>query len=183
MGSVAVMSLGGKQKPLQERHFSYNSVGVTQPGEASWSTTGPRPFEKTLTVSDNPDAFEPLSQELMNWKIKTRSGFRIDPQDPVAQGKNYWLIATFGPLVIKEPARIVEVIDEPARKGFSYGTLVGHPVSGEEAFVLSRNSDGVFLTLRSVTAPGSGVWRLLFPITLVAQRVYRRRYSKALMTH
>ena len=65
--------------------------------------------------------------------------------------------------------------------GFAYGTLDGHPVSGEEAFVLHRGSDGdVRLTLRSLTRPGRGAWRMIFPLALIAQRWYRWRYARAL---
>ncbi len=77
---------------------------------------------------------------------------------------------------------MVAVVDRPDRCGYAYGTLDGHPVSGEEAFVLHRYPDGaVHLTLRSVTRPGGGLWRLAFPAVLVAQRVYRARYARALL--
>jgi hypothetical protein len=47
--------------------------------------------------------------------------------------------------------------------------------------VLHRDDGGlVRLTLRSITAPGSGPWRAAFPAVLVAQRWYRRRYALAL---
>lgn len=36
------------------------------------------------------------------------------------------------------------------------------------------------LALRSLTRPGGGAWRAVFPILLVAQRWYRRRYRRAL---
>ena len=58
----------------------------------------------------------------------------------------------------------------------------GHPVSGEEAFVVHRDGGGsVWLTLRSLTRPGHGRWRLAFPAVLVAQRWYRWRYRRALV--
>ncbi|MFC7876218.1 DUF1990 family protein [Isoptericola sp. NPDC057391] len=58
----------------------------------------------------------------------------------------------------------------------------GHPVSGEEAFIVHRDDDGtVRLTLRALTRPGRGLWRALFPAILVAQRLYRRRYLRALL--
>ncbi|MBU8820992.1 DUF1990 domain-containing protein, partial [Mycolicibacterium goodii] len=42
----------------------------------------------------------------------------------------------------------------PDRCGFAYGTLHGHPVCGEEAFIVHRDRAGtVFLTLRSLTRP------------------------------
>ncbi len=83
---------------------------------------------------------------------------------------------------MREPARVVAVEERPGRCGFAYGTLEGHPVCGEEAFILSRTSDDdVLLTLRSLTrAAPSGRWRVVFPLLLVAQRWYRRRYVRAL---
>jgi uncharacterized protein (UPF0548 family) len=122
---------------------------------------------------------------LLQWGVKTRSGFRIEPDGGtstrVEQDADYWLVASFGPVSVREPARVVSVVDEPDRCGFAYGTLEGHPVTGEEAFVISRTPDGdVLLTLRSLTRSSPGRWRLLFPLILVAQRWYRRRYLRAL---
>ena len=112
-------------------------------------------------------------------RLRGRAGVRAD--SGVRDGVDYWLVASVGPLRIREPARVVAVVDRPDRCGFAYGTLEGHPVSGEEAFVLHRDDHGVVrLTLRSVTAPGAGRWRLAFPGVLVAQRRYRRRYARAL---
>ena len=36
---------------------------------------------------------------------------------------------------LQAPCRVVYVIDEPDIRGFAYGTLPGHPESGEERFV------------------------------------------------
>lgn len=59
-----------------------------------------------------------------------------------------------GPLAVHEPVRVVAVVDTPDTRGFAYGTLRGHPVSGEEAFIVRKAPDGrVTLTLRSLTAP------------------------------
>jgi uncharacterized protein (UPF0548 family) len=55
------------------------------------------------------------------------------------------------------------------------------PVTGEEVFIVHRDGEGyVWFTLRSLTRPGLGRWRLAFPAVLVAQRLYRRRYTHAL---
>jgi uncharacterized protein (UPF0548 family) len=86
-----------------------------------------------------------------------------------------------GPVTVTEPIRVIETVDRAERRGFSYGTLTGHPVSGEEAFVAHRSVDGlVWLTIRSLTRPAPGVWRWAFPALLVAQRVYRRRYLRSM---
>ena len=97
-------------------------------------------------------------------------------------GQRRWVRARLGPVTVSEPVEVVAVVVEPDRVGFAYGTLEGHPVSGEEAFVVDRDDqDRVWLTLRSLTrAAPTGVWRVAFPATLVAQRVYRRRYQRSL---
>ncbi|MFF4764469.1 DUF1990 family protein [Streptomyces sp. NPDC001292] len=76
------------------------------------------------------------------------------------------------------PAAVPAVFD----CGFAYGTLPGHPVCGEEAFVVHRSPDGtVALTIRSLTrAAPHGPWRLLFPALLLTQQFFRRRYQRSL---
>ena len=122
----------------------------------------------------------------MSWGVKTRSGFAVEPGDGgpprVREDADYWLVARFGPVSVREPARVVEVVERTDRCGYAYGTLQGHPVSGEEAFVVHRAPDGaVELTLRSLTRAPRGAWRLAFPAALVAQRWYRRRYLRSLL--
>jgi len=101
----------------------------------------------------------------------------------VVEGAEYRITAAWGPLAVREPVRVVAVVDTADRCGFAYGTLPGHPVSGEEAFVVHRAADGtVALTLRSLTRPApDGPWRPAFPLLLLAQRHFRRRYLRALV--
>ncbi|ETZ90540.1 hypothetical protein L829_4125 [Mycobacteroides abscessus MAB_030201_1075] len=120
---------------------------------------------------------------MANWEIKQRSGFRVHPQKTVSEGAEFVISFGWGPLVVHEPVRIVAVVDTDTRRGFAYGTLPGHPVSGEEAFIVHRDADGaVFLTLRSLTRPApSGLWRRIFPVLLLAQKAFRRRYLRSLL--
>jgi len=131
------------------------------------------------------------STEVLRWGVKTRSGFTVvgdagstsgaGAGEPVVAGHRYWLVAHLGPLRIREPVQVVGVVDEPDRKGFAYGTLTGHPVSGEEAFLLERRTDGsVWLSVRSVTRPSTGLWRATYPVLQVAQGLYKRRYLRLL---
>ena len=84
-------------------------------------------------------------------------------------------------VTVREPVEVVEVVESATRVGFSYRTLPGHPVSGEEAFIVHRNGDDVVLTIRSLTRPApEQPWRALFPLLRVAQLVARRRYLRAL---
>jgi uncharacterized protein (UPF0548 family) len=143
---------------------------------------GFRAYERTVALGRSEDLWAAASAAVLEWGVKTRSGFTVEPAStPVSPGADFWLVARFGPIVVREPVRIVAVVEQPDRRGFAYGTLEGHPVSGEEAFVVHRSPDGtVSLTLRSLTRAPLGRWRLAFPAALVAQRWYRRRYLRAL---
>jgi uncharacterized protein (UPF0548 family) len=169
------------------RTLNYEDVGATRPGERTWTETPPgyRRYERTVRIGQGAARWETVTAEVLEWTVKTRSGFTVAPLtggDARARlGAEYMLTAAVGPFRVREPIRVVATVDEPDRCGFSYGTLEGHPVSGEEAFIVHRSPDAtVWLTLRSLTRPAQGPWRLAFPAILVAQRWYRRRYGRAL---
>jgi uncharacterized protein (UPF0548 family) len=91
------------------------------------------------------------------------------------------LLIPFGPFRVGAPARVVYVVDTPARKGFAYGTLPGHPESGEEAWMLSRSDDGsVWMTIRAFSRPASKRWWAVYPVLRIMQSIYTRRYELAL---
>nr|WP_309234584.1 DUF1990 domain-containing protein [Nocardia sp. XZ_19_385] len=147
---------------------------------------GFRRFERTVVIGHGESDWVSAAEAVLRWGIKRRSGFRVTPCDGaderVSAGARYRITAGWGPFAVQEPVRVVAVVDTDSRCGFAYGTQPGHPVSGEEAFIVHRNVDGtVFFTLRSLTRPASsGFWRQVFPLLLVAQRFFRRRYLRAL---
>ncbi|MFC5727606.1 MULTISPECIES: DUF1990 family protein [Nocardioides] len=166
--------------------LSYDAVGQTRIDRDDWDgcPRGYRRFERTVDIGQGPEDWERSSADVLRWAVKLRSGF--DVRDgaaglEVVENRGYELVARLGPLRLREPVRVVEVVRSPDRCGFAYGTRTGHPVSGEEAFIVHRSPDGtVRLTLRSLTRAAAGWRRVLFPIALVAQRLYRRRYLRAL---
>jgi len=170
---------------LAERTASYEEVGATRPGDAAWprKPKGYRAYEHTVLVGHGEALWNSAAAALLRWGVKTRSGFHVRPvpERSVRVGDRVWLRGGLGPVGVSEPVFVVAVVEEPDRRGFAYGTLEGHPVAGEEAFVLHRDPDGcVWLTLRSLTRAPQGSWRLAFPLALAAQRWYRRRYERAL---
>jgi uncharacterized protein (UPF0548 family) len=83
---------------------------------------------------------------------------------------------------VHAPVRVVTVIDEPDRKGFAYGTLAGHPVSGEESWIVERTSDGsVWLNIRQFSRPSSWKWGLAAPLLAREQRKMTEAYLRALV--
>ncbi|MEV6270877.1 DUF1990 domain-containing protein [Kribbella sp. NPDC051936] len=145
---------------------------------------GIRPgYERTVRLGHGSPLWTFASTEVLRWGVKTRSGFSVESAvvDRVAPGDRYWLVAHLGPFRVREPVEILEVVDEPELKGFTYGTLRGHPVRGTETFLVERRPDGsVQLTIRSRTQAAPGAWRVAYPVALLAQRFYRKRYFRAL---
>ncbi|MEL7974655.1 DUF1990 domain-containing protein [Isoptericola sp. F-RaC21] len=179
--------------PLAERRLrrrtltSGGALGATAPAAEDWRPPeGWRAFERTVHLGVGPQVWDDASEAVLSWGVKTRSGFAVDPPlepgVPARRGQRSWLVAGVGPFRVREPIEVVDVIATERRAALSYGALEGHPVTGEEAFIVHRDDDGcVSMTLRSLTRPGRGLWRVPFPVILVAQRLYRRRYLRALV--
>lgn len=99
----------------------------------------------------------------------------------IAPGDTALLTIPLWAFGVRAPCRVIYVIDEPKRKGFAYGTLPGHPESGEEAFIVEQTDDGsVWLTIRAFSRPSSWVWWAVYPALRIAQAVFTRRYLRAL---
>ena len=172
---------------LDARPVTYAPVGATAASDEAWGETLPgfRRYEQTAPVAV---PWGDARSLMLRWGVKTRSGFVVSAPNGstspnVVEGASYWLRFRVGPVAVTEPVRVIAVVDEPLRCGFAYATLDGHPVSGEEAFVISRCADRapVLLTIRSLTQPAAGgFWRYTFPVLLAAQQVFRRRYLRSL---
>jgi uncharacterized protein (UPF0548 family) len=60
-----------------------------------------------------------------------------------------------------------------------YGTLPGHPESGEEQFLIERNGDEVRFQIHAFSRPSSHLARFAGPLGRQFQRVMTDRYLKA----
>ena len=158
-------------------------MSLTRPADPRWGSTGGgfRRWEKSAELGRGDDVWRWASGELLRWGIKTRSGFTVTPGESATVGDRPIIMAHPFGLAVREPVEVVAVVDTADRVGFAYRTLPGHPVEGEEAFILHRQGDAVILTVRSLTRAGSQWgWRAAYPALLIAQRVARRRYFRAL---
>lgn len=160
------------------------SEPLTAPLSPRWvdRPAGYRDFESAFFVGHGRETFERCAEELLHWEVKIRSGFDIGGgAGRAAAGQEPTIFVRFGPFRLPEPARVIAVFETESRRGFTYGTKPGHPITGEESFILIHQPDNrVFLVLRSVSGPGFGIWRLGEPCVRIAQIVYRRRYARAL---
>ncbi|MGF2948999.1 DUF1990 family protein [Microbacterium alcoholitolerans] len=156
---------------------------TTSPALAEWPQTGDahRRAENSAVIGSGDGVWERATRDVLRWRVKTASGFAVDSTGPVSEGDHVTVTARVLFLTVVEPVEVVAVVAEPNRVGFAYRTLPGHPVSGEEAFIVHRSGDEVRLTVRSLTrAAPQQPWRALYPLLLIAQQVARRRYLRSL---
>jgi uncharacterized protein (UPF0548 family) len=167
--------------------LTYDAVGATT--QAGWADVdGFRSASRTAHLGEGQDRWAFATEAVLRWGVKTRSGFTVEDSDgtaqgaqPVTVGQRCWLVVGASRGRVREPVEVVSVIKGPHLVGFAYGTLTGHPLSGEEAFLVERHRDGsVWLTVRSITRPAPGIWAAADPLVHLAQQFYRRRYMRAL---
>lgn len=156
---------------------------MTSPELRDWpsSDRGYRRSEVSAVVGSGDAVWERAARDVLRWRVKTASGFAVDSTGPVSQGDRVVVTARLLKVTVVEPVEVVAVIKELDRVGFAYRTLLGHPVSGEEAFIVHRQGEEVRLTVRSLTrAAPQQPWRVLYPLLRIAQRIARRRYLRSL---
>ena len=128
------------------------------------------------------EGFELVGARLLSWQAHVRAGLMVATSQPVAAiGAVVVVSLRLGPVAVEAPCRVTTIIDEPARRGFAYATLPGHPESGEERFVLDRNRDGsIEFTVSACSRPAWRSARVLAPATRSLQRLIANRYLRSL---
>ena len=131
-------------------------------------------------------AWDAARDGIRTWRLHRGSGLRVAPADPpIAVGTEVVTdVGILGPVHVVAACRIVEVVDEPDRFGFAYGTLRVHPEQGEEAFVVARDADGVVRLVVTAFSRGNGpLMRLGGPIARRQQAAATTGYLDALQRH
>lgn len=162
---------------LRATPYSYDHQGSTLTGRRP-------PGEHELTRSRTLPGrdLEALARRLFAWEAQRGAGLTVRSEPgPITEGAVVLMRLGLGPLGLPAPCRVVAVVDEPDRRGFAYGTLQGHPESGEELFVLDRDGTGaITFTVSAYSRPASVLTRAAGPAGRVAQRVMAGRYLRAL---
>jgi uncharacterized protein (UPF0548 family) len=80
-----------------------------------------------------------------------------------------------GPLRLWAPCEVIWTVTDADEIGFGYGTLPGHPASGEESFVVSIDeADRVWLTVTAFSRPARWFTRAGALFVPLVQRGYAR---------
>lgn len=139
-------------------------------------------MDRRERIGAGPDVFLKAKEALIGWGMHRGAGLVVLAKTPTAELGSV-VVMRLGPSIlgIVAPCRVVGVVDEPGQGGFAYGTLPGHPESGEEAFVVQLSNDGeVYLRVRAFSRPASPIARAGGPLTRVIQRLITDRYVGAL---
>jgi uncharacterized protein (UPF0548 family) len=167
MSAAESARLGGQS-------LTYSPVGATR------TSTCPSGFHSvwyTVELGRGDAAFTRAADALMTWRMHLGAGLRVTASaGRVAEGAA--VRCRLGPVRI--PCRVVWIRDETDVRGFAYGTLPGHPESGEESFLVVRDHDVVRLEISAYSRPGNFAARLAGPLGRAFQRLMTRRYSAAL---
>jgi uncharacterized protein (UPF0548 family) len=154
--------------------LTYAPVGATREGPLP---DGFHHLRERFELGHGDAAFAHAATLLMTWQMHARAGLRVAASgDAIEPGAV--VLCRLGPLPI--PCRVLWVRDEPDAQGFGYGTLPGHPETGEEAFVVTRSAGVVRLEVTAYSRAGLLVTRLAGPVGRLGQRIAVRRYAAAL---
>ncbi|MDO9395346.1 MAG: DUF1990 domain-containing protein [Herbiconiux sp.] len=113
--------------------------------------------------------------------VDAEQAYSADGTPLVSPGTTALLTVRAMGLSFRAPVRVVYLVDEPGRRGFAYGTLPGHPESGEESFVVEHLSDdSVWIVIRAFSRPSSWFYRLGYPLLRLQQARFTARYLRSL---
>jgi uncharacterized protein (UPF0548 family) len=160
---------------LAALQLTYRDVGAT----ASTLPDGYHHVRKSAVIGSGRTRFEDAAAKVMRWGMLRGAGVRVDATSEVA-GVGSEVLVGIGP--VRAPCRVVYVVDEPDRRGFAYGTLPGHPESGEELFAVRYDPATGEVHAEVIAFSRHATWwsKLGSPVTALMQRVITSRYLSAL---
>ncbi|MEU6890616.1 DUF1990 domain-containing protein [Streptomyces sp. NPDC046557] len=133
-------------------------------------------------IGHGPAVFEAAGTALTTFRAHRASGMRVLAEPgAVRPGARVTVGIGFGPLRIDARCLILRTAYESARVGFSYGTLTGHPESGEESFMVLMDPDGtVWFEVTAFSRPARWYTRLGGPVVPFLQLNYARLLGRTL---
>ncbi len=154
--------------------FTYRELGAT---------AGPLPdgyhhVRKSARIGTGRARFDEAAARVMRWGMLRGAGARVTASTEVADVGSVVLVG-LGP--VRAPCRVVYVVDDENRRGFAYGTLRGHPESGEELFAVRFDPADAGVYAEVVAFSRHATWwsKAAGPVTALIQRLVTRRYLQA----
>jgi uncharacterized protein (UPF0548 family) len=163
---------------LADAPLTYPGVGTARLGSAP---EGYRRAHRSAVVGRGRADFERAAAAVLDWRAQRGAGLRVRSTGPAGEpGTVVVLTAGLDRLGYDIPCRVVWARTEGDERGFAYGTLPGHPESGEECFLVRLTPEGdVVYEIRVFFRLASRAARLAGPLSLVLQRLATDRYVAA----
>ncbi|MGE5696220.1 MAG: DUF1990 domain-containing protein [Candidatus Sericytochromatia bacterium] len=154
--------------------FTYDDVGAT----AGRMPDGYHHVRRCARIGTGRTRFDEAVSRVMRWGMLRGAGARVTASTEIAQVGSVVLVS-LGP--VRAPCRVVYVIDDENRRGFAYGTLAGHPESGEELFAVrfDPSDDGVYAEVVAFSRHATWWSKAAAPVTSLIQRIVTGRYLRA----
>ena len=169
-------SLRAELQRAGDAALTYPEVGATR----RELPAGYAHLRHRLLLGHGAEVLNRAEAALLDWQAQSGAGLVVAADGPVAPDRTV-VLGLGRPLALVIPCRVVWTLHTGRRRGFAYGTLPGHPESGEECFVLEHaENDEIWLTIAAFTRPGSLLIRSLGPVGPALQRFYVRRYAVAI---
>jgi len=158
--------------------FTYTQQKAT----AGQLPAGYHHIRRQARIGGGREVFNAAADQLLAWGMHRGAGLTITASHPVAEPGTIARIA-LGPL--RATCRVVYVVDEPNRRGFAYGTLAGHPESGEEYFGVRIDpvDSAVYAEVVAFSRPDQWWSKLGSAPAALVQRRITDRYLAALRPH
>ena len=167
---------------LEALHRTASAADLTYMHVGSSLRSDPRPGGQLRRCTEHLGTGDPTFRAgcdgLRRWAAQTAFGARVHPSDaPIQTGTTLLVMVSLGPFEVVAPNRIVEVVDKRGAFGFAYGTLPGHPETGEESFVVRMDDTGSVSASVTIDAePATWLIGLADPIVRAVQELAVRRY-------
>ncbi len=141
--------------------LTYDDVGCTRPGSPP-----PAGYHRHAreAVLGGEEVWEAARQALWQWRMFDMPWVRLHVGGPPAVGSIATVETGLGPLRLRNACRVLAIYDSAAHCGFSYGTLPGHAMSGEERFSVWRDAGEVRYEILAYARPGTLLARLGLPV-------------------
>ncbi|MCF4120969.1 DUF1990 domain-containing protein [Antribacter sp. KLBMP9083] len=119
------------------------------------------------------DDLELVGEALLSWRVHARARVQLATSAPAAAvGVRVTTRLGVGRLRLVEPCEVIWVERSDAKVAFGYGTLPGHVFTGEEAFAIERDADGLWFTAVAFSRPVAWWARALRLLVPTFQRAY-----------
>jgi uncharacterized protein (UPF0548 family) len=158
---------------------TYPETGATRRGPLP---AGYRHLRHRARVGAGDAAYARAVEAVFTWRMHAAMGVPVEASAPrAAPGVSVAVRPGLGPLRMTAPCVVVWAEEGERRAGWGYGTTAGHPLRGEEAFIVTQDGDGsVWLEVVSFSRPVHRWVRLAGPLVPPLQRLYAHRCATVL---